>query len=189
MDLPDNQAQADEKTLAALALALVDHPRASLQELAKAIGISKTTLYRYCRTREELIQRLMKQATCVLKRAVEVAELGKGSPREALSRMTQSHLEHRELTAFLTYYLRDAVTDPGIESGWEASVDAFFLRGQQEGVFRIDVSAATLSDLWASMLIGLVDGERRGRIARVGLAGVMEKVFLEGVQASTMTAR
>ncbi|KAF1041932.1 MAG: hypothetical protein GAK35_03004 [Herbaspirillum frisingense] len=184
MESPDTST--DEKTLAALALALVDHPRASLQELAKAIGISKTTLYRYCRTREELIQRLMAQATVALKRAVEAAQLDQGTPREALSRMTQSHLEHRELTAFLTYYWRDAVTDPGVESGWESAVDAFFLRGQQAGVFRIDISAATLSDLWASMLIGLVDGERRGRIARVGLAGVMDKVFMEGVQGSAV---
>ena len=42
----------EEKTLAALALAMVDHPRATLQELAKAIGVSKATLYRFCRTRD-----------------------------------------------------------------------------------------------------------------------------------------
>lgn len=49
----------DERVLAALALALVDKPRATLQELAQAIGISKATLYRFSRTREELVDRLM----------------------------------------------------------------------------------------------------------------------------------
>ncbi len=40
----------DAATLSALALALVTQPRASLQDLAKAIGVSKATLYRFCRT-------------------------------------------------------------------------------------------------------------------------------------------
>ena len=49
----------DAATLSALALALVTQPRASLQELAKAIGVSKATLYRFCRTREQLVARLI----------------------------------------------------------------------------------------------------------------------------------
>ena len=35
-----------EKLLVALAIAMVDQPRATLQELAKAVGVSKATLYR-----------------------------------------------------------------------------------------------------------------------------------------------
>ncbi|MFX5595200.1 transcriptional regulator, partial [Acinetobacter baumannii] len=57
---------------------------------------------------------------------------------------------------------------------------AFFLRGQQQGVFRIDITAQALTEIWASVLIGLLDGERRGRIARAGLAAMAERVFLQG---------
>ena len=37
----DTKAADDERLMAALALALVDKPRAPLQELAKAVGVSK----------------------------------------------------------------------------------------------------------------------------------------------------
>ena len=54
-----------------LALALVNHPRATLQELAKAIGISKATLYRFCPTRDLLIKRLLEQSLRTLDEALD----------------------------------------------------------------------------------------------------------------------
>lgn len=171
----------DNSILAALALALVDHPRATLQELAKAIGISKATLYRFCRTREQLIERLMQHSTQSLKAAIQASALDQGSPQDALTRLINQHLEHRELTAFLTYYWQDA-TQGLATSGWEAQMDAFFLRGQQQGAFRIDISAPALTEIWVSMLIGMVDAERRGRVARNGLALLVESAFLNGTR-------
>lgn len=170
----------DRKLLAALALALVDQPRASLQELARAIGISKATLYRFCRTREQLIERLMQHCTQVFSDAIRDANLDTAAVPDALRQLTASHLEHRELTAFLMYYWKDALRDPCIEEGWDASLDAFFLRGQQEGLFRIDIPAPALTEIWVSMVIGLVDAERRGRVARAGLPGLLERAFLQG---------
>ena len=52
-------AAENDKMMAALARALVDRPRASLQEVAAAVGVSKATLYRLCRTRGQLIERLV----------------------------------------------------------------------------------------------------------------------------------
>ena len=70
------------------------------------------------------------------------------------------------------------------QTGWENKLDAFFLRGQQKGVFRIDISAPAMMEMWASLLIGLLDGERRGRIARAGLPALAERAFLHGAAAS-----
>jgi len=173
----------DRKILASLALALVDRPRASLQELARAIGVSKATLYRFCRTREQLIERLMSHSTQVLSEAIATAELDTAPVLEAFRRLNANNLEHRELTSFLTYYWKDASKDPGAEANWDVTLDAFFLRGQREGVFRIDITAAALTEIWVAMLIGLVDAERRGRIARTGLAAMLERAFLQGAAA------
>lgn len=174
----------DEKTLAALALAMVDHPRATLQELAKAIGVSKATLYRFCKTREQLIERLLDHGATLMRRSIEAAELGKGPAKEALRRLIQCHLLHKELTAFLTYYWKpDAMQDPRAEATWlafEGMGDTFFLRGQQEGAFRIDITAAALTEAFFSMMIGLVDAERRGRVARAAVPGMVEQIFLTG---------
>ena len=67
---------------------------------------------------------------------------------EALKRLNAKHLEHREFTLFLTYYCNEVEKPMEENAIWEPKVDAFFLRGQQEGVFRIDFSAATLTELW-----------------------------------------
>lgn len=178
----------DEKTLAALALAMVDHPRATLQALAKAIGVSKATLYRFCKTREQLIERLFDHSANRLRRSIDEAELEKGPAVAALRRLIQGQLAHKELTAFLTYYWQpDSMQDPrGVETwtAFDAAVDAFFLRGQQEGAFRIDISAAALTETLFSMVIGLLDAERRGRVARAAVPDMVEQVFLRGVAAA-----
>lgn len=174
----------DNRVLASLALALVEQPRASLQELAKAIGISKATLYRFCRTRDQLVERLVDHGTKMISEAIQSAGLDDAPPLEALQRLTANNLEHRELTAFLIYnWKTNSASDIGAEAGWEAVLDAFFLRGQQEGVFRIDIAAPALTEIWVAILIGLVDAERRGRIARAGLAKVVEHAFLHGAAA------
>lgn len=173
----------DNRILASLALALVDHPRATLQELAKAIGIGKTTLYRFCRTREQLIERLARHSAQAFSRAILAAELDSTPPREALRRLIANNLEHWELTAFLLYYWRDSSVAWDAEAEWDAAIDVFFLHGQQQGVFRIDIPAPALTEIWVSILVGLVDAERRGRVARSGLAALIENTFLNGALA------
>lgn len=172
----------DRQILSSLAGALVDHPRASLQELAQAIGISKTTLYRFCNTREQLIEHLMSHCAEFVSQAIETAELETAPVPQALGRLIANHVAHRELTAFLLYYWKDATQDPESEAAWNTALDHYFLRGQREGFFRIDIPAPALSELWVSIMIGLVDAERRGRVARIGLATLIEQAFLDGAR-------
>lgn len=170
--------------LAALAAALVDTPRATLKELATAAGVSRATLYRSYQTREKLIERLFTHAALVCTDALERAQLQTSPVRQGLRKFIENNLEHRELTAFLMYYWKDAPSDPCLDGSWDTALDAFFLRGQQEGVFRIDVSAPALTEILISLLTGLTDAERRGRVARHGLAGMVETVFLQGLEKS-----
>ena len=185
-DFPESVLMAnidvqDNKTLASLALALVDEPRASLSDLARSIGISKATLYRFCRTREELIERLVSHCKQVFSDAYATAGLDEGPVLDAFRRLTDIYLNHKELTAFLTYYWREAVKDPAVSERMEAIMDAFFLRGQREGFFRVDIPAPALTEIWGSMVVGIADAERRGRVARAGLQGLIENAFLQGV--------
>ncbi|MGP6255318.1 TetR/AcrR family transcriptional regulator, partial [Pseudomonas aeruginosa] len=60
------------------------------------------------------------------------------------------------------------------------ALDAFFLRGQQAGVFRIDISAAVFSELFINLVYAMVDAERRGRAAGAGLSGSLEQLFMHG---------
>jgi TetR/AcrR family transcriptional repressor of mexCD-oprJ operon len=180
----DRRTENDNKILAALALALVNRPTATLQELAKAIGISKATLYRFCHTREQLVARLMNHGADLLLQAVQTAELDTTPPVEALKRLIANHMAHRELAAFLMYYWRpDTMLEPCADAEWHAALDAFFLRGQQNGAFRIDIPAPALSEIFGSIIMALVDAEHRGRVARSGLAALAERAFLHGAAA------
>lgn len=171
----------DDRLLAALALAMVEHPRANLHELARATGISKATLYRFCGTRDLLIERLMQHATDAFSQSIRDAGLDQSAPRKALERLAVHSLENPELMLFLIYYCRPgALIEQQAETEWLGALDAFFLRGQQAGAFRIDISAAAMTELWISMVIGLQDAERRGRVARLGLPALLESVFLHG---------
>lgn len=174
-------SQEENRLLAALAQAMVAHPRGTLQALARAVGLSKATLYRFCRTREQLIERLLKHSMAQVSAAIEAARLAEDAPLQALHRLVVHSLEQREFSAFLMmYYWQDGATEMGADAGWESQMDAFFLRGQQAGVFRIDISAPALTELWIGIFSGLVDAERRGRIARASLLTLIEQSFLRG---------
>lgn len=184
---PAADRSEDERLLAALALALVDKPRATLQELAQAVGVSKATLYRHSRTREELIDRLTRHATGCMQRALDGARLEEGPAREALARFVQSQLEQREMAAFLVYHWQPESIQSercgGSCDAYLGALDRFILRGQREGVFRIDISAQAQAEALIALLTGLVDAERRGRVARAGVAAAVEALFLNGSAA------
>ncbi|WP_161866660.1 MULTISPECIES: TetR/AcrR family transcriptional regulator [Pseudomonas] len=174
----------DEKLLKALAVALVDRPRATLKELAEAAGVSKATLHRFCGTRDALIERLMNHSQVVLSQVIEEADLGGAEVGQALRSLIENHLRHRELLVFMIFQYRPDSLDPDKDGArWVAyidAVDSFFLRGQQEGYFRIDITAELLTELFVSLIYGVVDAERRGRAASARSLSVLEQFFLKG---------
>ncbi len=178
--------EATDPLLLAVALAMVDNPRASLQELAKAVGVSKATLYRMCPTRDNIIARLFAEAVDQFDVAIAAAELETAPVLQAFRSLIEGHLQHKELFVFVSNTWDPQLLE-SMDSGhrwveFEAIFDKFFLRGQQEGVFRIDISAAALSELMIGMLSALVNSERSGRIARKDMLDTMEKMFLTGAQ-------
>lgn len=175
-----DQHADDNTTLAALAIALVEQPRATLQELAKAVGISRATLYRFYQTREKLIERLFAYSTQAFEAGIEKAQLDTAPPLEALRNLIYNHLEHRALTTFLMYYWKEAPKNLDLEKQCNTRLDNFFLRGQQEGFFRIDISAVALTETLVGLMVWLTEAERQGRIARQSLASIIETLFMQG---------
>lgn len=180
----------DDNLMIALAAILAKSPNATYQEIAKGLGISRATLYRFCGNREELIHRILKYASSKLTENLKTARLEEGHPLEALNRLLESESEYRSLHAFLSEFWSslhelDAELLPSFLT-YEKTLDTFFLRGQHEGVFRIDVPAAVLNEALTWLLIGLMDSERRGRIARASVTEIAKQLFLEGAQSSSL---
>lgn len=182
MELP-----ADDKFLKALAVALVDHSNGTLKDIAQAAGVSKATLNRFCGTRANLVELLLNHASDLMNQMVADADLQHAPPLEALQRLVDNHLMHREMLVFLVFQWRpDSLDESSGGRRWlpySDALDAFFLRGQREGLFRIDVGAAVLTEMFAALLSGMVDAERRGRVARVGMGALVTQFFLQGAAA------
>jgi TetR/AcrR family transcriptional regulator, mexCD-oprJ operon repressor len=167
-----------------LAVVLVNQPRANLQELAKAVGVSKATLYRFCPTREELIERLLDEATETITRSMENCNLEHAPVDVAFKALVASILDSKELTQFLIYHFRpELLLETNPDKRWldiQKASDKFFLRCQQEGMLRIDMSAAALNEIFFGIACALVEAEHRGRVPRAGMAELIEQMFLQG---------
>ncbi|QEY62714.1 transcriptional regulator [Metapseudomonas lalkuanensis] len=174
----------DERLLKALAMAIVDRPRATLKELAESAGVSKATLHRFCGTRDNLVDMLESHGEELLNQIIATADLEQAEPLDALRQLIDEHLTHREMLVFLMFqYSPEFLTPEAGGARWLSyihALDAFFLRGQQQGVFRIDISAAVFTELFTTMVYGMVDAERRGRAASSSSANVLEQMFLHG---------
>lgn len=180
------KSEATDPLLLAVAMAMVDNPRASLLELAKTVGVSKATLYRMCPTRDNIIERLFSESVRQFDLVIAAAELDTAPVSQAFRALIEGHLNHKELFVFVSNTWEPQLLEASAQGHrwveYEAIFDRFFLRGQQEGFFRIDISAAALSELMIGMLSALMNAERSGRIARKDMLDTMEKMFLRGAQ-------
>ncbi|MGC5698879.1 transcriptional regulator [Pseudomonas sp. NFXW11] len=182
----------EERLLRLLTTAIVNRPRASMLELAQMVGVSKATLHRFCGTRDNLLQRLEAHAREVLEQIIENARLQQDGFLAALERLIGEHLAHRELLAFLVaQYRPDFLAEQGDGAPWRSylnALDGFFLRGQQQGVLRIDITAAILTELFITLVYGMVDAEQRGRAASANSAQTLLQMFLYGAVQATAPA-
>ncbi|QXI31488.1 transcriptional regulator [Pseudomonas vanderleydeniana] len=171
--------------LSTLCAMVARHPRATMAELAGLAGVSRASLHRFYGTREKLDEQLEQHALQVLERIMGVVDLATAPALAVLHRLWQEHLAHQELMAFLIprYPLNTVATEQG-QASWRFyrdGLDALFLRGQQQGTLRIDVTAPLLTELFITLLYGTMEARQRGRIAD-GCTGVMEEMFLHGAQ-------
>lgn len=175
----------DEKTLNDLAIELVRQPRAPLNELAKSVHISRTTLYRFSRTREELIDRLRKFCASKLGNAAEAASAPSLDTPTAFRLLIEGHLAHKEASAFLLSYWHapggpDSVPDPEW-TNYELAMERFFVKGQREGAFRADASTICLVDVFSFVVAGMADSALAGRVQSEGLEKILESILLSGM--------
>ncbi|WP_269807627.1 MULTISPECIES: TetR/AcrR family transcriptional regulator [Pseudomonas] len=163
-------------------------PRASMQELAELAGISRATLHRLCGTRDNLDSQLERHARETLERILDSVAPLASSPLAALRQLIGEHLARGELMAFLvSRYHANLQANGQREADWQFyldKLDALFLSGQQQGTFRIDVTAALLTELFMTLLYATVDARLRGRMPSAS-DGIMEQIFLLGTASRT----
>ena len=92
---PRTRRRADaERSAAAIVDAAVEvlsvRPAASMEEIARAAGLARQTVYAHYPSREALLQAVMDRALAQTVAAIDAAEPDEGSPAEALDRLVSA---------------------------------------------------------------------------------------------------
>ena len=110
----------DERLLKVLAATMFDRPRATLQELAGAAGMSKATLHRFCGTRDNLVEMLKGYGEDVLIQVISKCEIESAEPLAALRKLIQEHLMHSEVLSLLMLLYRPDSLKPSDSNTWQS---------------------------------------------------------------------
>jgi AcrR family transcriptional regulator len=163
--------------LNAVADALAASPEASMVQLAAAAGISRATLYRHVRNRDELLRALSAQAVDDAGRRLAAASLDRVDVPEALARIARALVAVGNRYAFLVGHAQphpsQSVTDP---------IVATIERGQADGTLRSDVSADWLMDSLLRLLSAGVIVDSMRELGPESAAANAVRLFLDGAR-------
>lgn len=172
-----------EAELKRLAIAVCANPRSTAKELAESAGISKATFYRVYSSRENLVEILNDRTRAMVEELMTIVRQRDKSPRDVLHEFILKSCENKEYLIRICYSSA-AGCDDSCTDRYVQEVTDFFLWGQKEGAFRIDLPASVISELFGGSMLALFEGEQTGRIASMSLSGYWETFFLQGVENS-----
>lgn len=153
-----------EHVLRSAAALLTRKSTATMDEVAKAAGISRATLHRQFAGRDALVRALEELGIRECDAALDGARLDEGSASEAVRRLVAEIEPVAALLAFL-YTENQLFEGDAQHVGWahlDQRIGDLFRRGQESGEFRIDLSPAWLTEalygLMASGAWAVMDG-------------------------------
>lgn len=143
-----------DQVLRSAAALLTRKSTATMDEVAKAAGISRATLHRHFAGREALVRALEALGIEECGAALDAARLDEGTAEEALRRFLKEIEPAAGLLAFL-YTENQLFEGEEQNEGWSRLDDrvcALFRRGQFSGEFRIDLTPAWLTEALFGLL-------------------------------------
>ncbi|OZM79950.1 TetR family transcriptional regulator [Pseudonocardia sp. MH-G8] len=154
---------------------LSNDPDATTDDIAKAAGVGRMTLYGHFRTRPELVEAALVDALRAGEATLSTLDLA-GDARAALTRLLESSWSLVAESAALVAAARGVLPAGRLRElhGAPAErVEELLLRGQEQGVIRIDLPIAWLVSAVHYMLKGAAEEERAGRIGSADVARVI----------------
>lgn len=163
-----------------IAVAMSENPRSTIKELAELVGVSKATLHRFCGTRKNLEDMLMQRAEVAMVELTKSAEKEYDDYITGLKELITAHYKEYEILRW-GFSSQNSCQEERYYPYLKA-LNSFFLKGQKQGAFRIDFSVEFLSTMFISSIYGLIDAERKGRVAKMGTLESFKDFFLKGIQ-------
>ncbi|KUL34125.1 TetR family transcriptional regulator [Streptomyces sp. NRRL F-4489] len=174
-----------EHVLTEAAALLSRRATTSMDEIARAAGISRATLHRHFAGRDALIRALEEHGIERFARAMDAARLDEGDAAGALRRLVREAEPVAGVLAFL--FTENQLFENGVNAGWarlDARLTALFRRGQEEGDFRVDLSAVWLTEAFYGLLGAGAWAAHEGRVARHDLDHSIAELLLGGIRRS-----
>ncbi len=175
-----------EHVLKEAAALLTRRASTPMDEIARAAGISRATLHRHFAGRDALIRALEEHGIAQFVQAMDAARLDEGDAVEALRRLIAEAEPVAGVLAFL-FTENQLFEDGEINAGWaelDDRIAALFRRGQEEGDFRIDLSAAWLTEAFYGLIGAGAWAVYEGRVARNDLNHSIAELLLGGIRRS-----
>ncbi|QES16125.1 TetR family transcriptional regulator [Streptomyces venezuelae] len=174
------------QVLRAAAALLTRKATATMDEVARAAGIGRATLHRHFAGRDALVRALEELGLQELEAALDRAGLDDG-PEDAAVRRLVAEVEH--VAPLLSFLVTENQLFEGDQQneGWallDARVSALFRRGQESGVFRIDLTPAWLTEAFYGLVGSGAWAVQDGRVAAKDFQYMIAELLLGGARRS-----
>ncbi|MFG2880914.1 TetR/AcrR family transcriptional regulator [Streptomyces sp. NPDC048297] len=173
-----------DHVLRSAAALLTRKSTATMDEVARAAGISRATLHRHFAGRDALVRALEALGIAECDAALDAARLDEGPASEALQRMVRAIEPSAALLAFL-YTENQLFEGEQQNQGWarlDERLTDLFRRGQEGGEFRIDLTPAWLTEALYGLLASAAWAVAEGRVAGKDFTYMTVELLLGGVR-------
>ncbi len=180
-----------DHVLRSAAALLTRRSTATMDEVARAAGISRATLHRQFAGREALVRALEELGIAECEAALEAARPDEGSATDAVRRLVARIEPHAGLLAFL-YSENQLFEGEEQNEGWariDESIAGLFRRGQTSGEFRIDLTPAWLTEALYGLLASAAWAVAEGRVAPKDFTHMIVELLLGGVRRTGSPAQ
>ncbi|MFG3656327.1 TetR/AcrR family transcriptional regulator [Streptomyces sp. NPDC047706] len=171
-----------EHVLRTAAALLTRKSTATMDEVAKAAGISRATLHRQFAGRDALVRALEALGLAECEAALEAARLDEGSASDAVRRLVREIEPAAGLVSFL-YTENQLFEGEEQNEGWarlDARIAALFRRGQDGGEFRIDLTPAWLTEALYGLIAAGAWSVHDGKVAANDFQKMIVELLLGG---------
>ncbi|WP_405829862.1 TetR/AcrR family transcriptional regulator [Streptomyces sp. NBC_01176] len=189
-----SRADANRRRILDVALAeLLRDPDASMDQIARAAGVVRRTVYGHFPSREVLVSTLTDGAVEAVAAAHAAGREGVEDPAESLIRSTLAVWEIADRYRLLVALAQRSVTVQGIRERLtpvRESCAEVLRRGLEQGVFESPLPAPALAYVHEQMLFALMEAVNDGLLAaeEAGPSAVVTMLTTAGVPAARAAA-
>lgn len=188
-----SRADVNRRRILDVALAeLLRDPDASMDQIARAAGVVRRTVYGHFQNREALVGALTDEAVETVAAAHAAGREGVEDPAESLARSTLAVWEIADRYRLLVALAQRSVTMQGIRDRLAPVREAcaeILRRGLEQGVFESPLPPRALAYVHEQSLFALMDAVNDGLLAteEAGRSAAVTMLTAAGVPASRAT--